>query len=87
MIGNFLGRGREFGSLGTANPPGRKPSRFKADKLQKPFEHLKTPSGIVIATTIVTVSRVSPADQHRIGAPLKGPQYELGVDPAGTGHP
>ncbi len=58
---------------------------FDAQVFHEIFHQRMTPSGIIIATSIVAVTDVSAGHQDGIGSLMKCPQHELGIYPAGTG--
>ncbi len=71
MFRHLLNRPGEFSTFGAADPADLETSRLKTNEFQKAFKNEIAPPRMVIATNIVAVTGVSPADQHTIGTPLE----------------
>ena len=77
----------EFRPLSAGDPAHVEALRIDAHEFQQPLSQEEPPSGVVIASGVVTVAGMAASYQHAVDAALKGADDELGIDAAGAGHP
>jgi len=82
---NTIGKGLDnmlpSGAFRCRNPGILKSVGIYSGNRQETLQKLKPPSGIIITLGIMTVTWVTPGDQHAIGSPLKRLEDKQRINP------
>jgi hypothetical protein len=85
--GKLLHHFSKFISFRGGNPLDPESPRFHPGKIQYFFCCGEPSASIKITRIVMTITRMTAANQHTIRTKLKCPEYEGGIDTAGTHHP
>ena len=84
LLDHFVDDGFDLLAFGRGDPFQPDPLFFDAQVVQHALEHLEAAEHLVVALDVVAVVRMTPADEHAVGALGERVEDELRVDPART---